>query len=412
MDVALSEALAGLEAISPEALSDPALHEVVLALVRAESRLGALRARLVAAWDARRVWADDGSKSAAARLGRECALSPLSARRELRRARALAEMPATAAALRAGTLSVDQAELVALGAQPALRSPFRRDEAVLVEQVSRLRFSHGHRLLRYWLAAAHDEAGVAPEVVRHQGRHLSAVRTYGEVVSVSGILDVVGGTEFLTELTRREQVLFEADWAEARARHGRGARPEHLARRAAQRRADALVEMARRSAALAAGTPLPRPLVTVLVGYEGFARTCELDDGTVLSPRQLAPLLCRADIERVVFDGPARVLEVGVRRRLFTGALRRAIEVRDRHCQHPSGCDVPAEQCQVDHVVPYAEGGLTTQDNGRLHCAVHNRQRVGEMASVTQRPRAATAKRRRQPKRGAEAKAIPRARAP
>jgi hypothetical protein len=48
-----------------------------------------------------------------------------------------------------------------------------------------------------------------------------------------------------------------------------------------------------------------------------------------------------------------------------TPGLRRAIEVRDRHCQHPSGCDVPAEECDIDHKVPYSEGGLTTQGNGR-----------------------------------------------
>ena len=68
------------------------------------------------------------------------------------------------------------------------------------------------------------------------------------------------------------------------------------------------------------------------------------------------------------------MIEVGGRARFFTGALRRAIEVRDRHCTHP-GCHVPADQCQVDHVLEYARGGETTQDNGRLQCPVHNRRR-------------------------------------
>ena len=64
-----------------------------------------------------------------------------------------------------------------------------------------------------------------------------------------------------------------------------------------------------------------------------------------------------------------------MRRRFFTGALRRAIEVRDRQCTHPSGCDVPAEECEIDHIQPYSRGGLTTQANGRCRCSVHNRQR-------------------------------------
>jgi HNH endonuclease len=60
-------------------------------------------------------------------------------------------------------------------------------------------------------------------------------------------------------------------------------------------------------------------------------------------------------------------------KRTFTGALRRAIEVRDRHCQHPSGCDEPADRCDVDHIQPHSHGGETSQHNGRLSCWPHNR---------------------------------------
>ena len=60
-------------------------------------------------------------------------------------------------------------------------------------------------------------------------------------------------------------------------------------------------------------------------------------------------------------------------RRTFTGALRRAIEARDRHCQHPSGCDTPVERCDVDHIIPVNAGGITEQWDGRLECHPHNR---------------------------------------
>ena len=73
-----------------------------------------------------------------------------------------------------------------------------------------------------------------------------------------------------------------------------------------------------------------------------------------------------------MFDGPSRVIDVGKRQRFFKGALRRALEVRDRFCQHESGCDVPAEDCQGDHKFPYSEGGLTTQENGSMGCLGHN----------------------------------------
>ena len=63
-----------------------------------------------------------------------------------------------------------------------------------------------------------------------------------------------------------------------------------------------------------------------------------------------------------------------MRARLFTGGTRRAIELRDRICTHPY-CYEPAENCQADHIEPYAVGGPTTQENGRLLCGFHNRLR-------------------------------------
>ena len=72
--------------------------------------------------------------------------------------------------------------------------------------------------------------------------------------------------------------------------------------------------------------------------------------------------------------GPEGRVEVSATARLFTGATRRAIELRDRECTHPY-CDKPACDCDVDHILPFAAGGLTTQENGRVRCPFHNRLR-------------------------------------
>lgn len=77
-------------------------------------------------------------------------------------------------------------------------------------------------------------------------------------------------------------------------------------------------------------------------------------------------------IERIVHDGPDRILSVS-RRRRFDGALRRAIEARDGRCTDDY-CDEPADVCQVDHIQPWAQGGLTSQENGRLQCDFHNQR--------------------------------------
>src|SRR5207302_10679764 len=135
------------------------------------------------------------------------------------------------------------------------------------------------------------------------------------------------------ELKRREQELFDADWAEARKRVGPGVCAADLWRTPAQRRADAVVEMARRSGAVPEGARMPEPLFSVLVGYETFAGPIrELASGVAVTPGSLLPYLDEAWIERVVFGSPSRVIDMGVRRRLFTGATRRAVQVRDREC--------------------------------------------------------------------------------
>ena len=183
-------------------------------------------------------------------------------------------------------------------------------------------------------------------------------------------------------LGRIEDELFAADWAEARARLGDGVCADALGRTPAQRRADALVEMARRAMAVASGARLPEPLFSVLVGYETFAgRICELADGTVLAPGALVDWLGEGWVERMVFDGPDRVQNIGVRRRIFTGATRRAVEVRDREC-FSEFCDTAAEDCQIDHIEPWSAGGLTVDDNGRPACAYHNRRRPKSRAAA------------------------------
>src|SRR4029453_10563823 len=115
-----------------------------------------------------------------------------------------------------------------------------------------------------------------------------------------------------------------------------------LDRTPAQRRADALIEMAIRARTAPKDGRRPAPLFSVLVGYETFAGpVLEMFNRTVVTPGTACRWLTEAYVERIVFDTPSRVIDVGAERRFFRGALRRAIEVRDRRCFHPSCDEVP-----------------------------------------------------------------------
>ena len=177
---------------------------------------------------------------------------------------------------------------------------------------------------------------------------------------IDGTLDAIDGTIVDNELNRLADEIRLSD------RHA------GIDRTPAQRRAAALVEMARRSATAPEHGRRPRPLFTVLIGERTLDRLCELSNGIVITPGALVPHLTEAHIESILFDGPRTVVAVSSRR-TFTGALRRAIQVRDRRCRHLSDCDIPADDCDLDHIIPHSKGGPTSQFNGRLECKVHNR---------------------------------------
>jgi hypothetical protein len=189
-------------------------------------------------------------------------------------------------------------------------------------------------------------------------------------------LDPISGAIVDTTLRLIEKELFEADWADAKERLDRDPMVFDLCRTPAQRRADALVEMATRARTAPADGRRPAPLFSVLVGYETLAGpTLELFNRTVVTPGTAARWLTEADVERIVFDSPSRVIDVGAQRRFFRGALRRAIEIRDRTCFHPL-CDEVPDRLEIDHIHPAARGGPTTQVNGRGGCHFHNWNRL------------------------------------
>ena len=119
-----------------------------------------------------------------------------------------------------------------------------------------------------------------------------------------------------------ERELFDAEWAQVKQRLGRDPLISELDRTPAQRRADALEEICIRARTAPKGGRRPAPLFTVVVGLETLkGPILELWNRTAITPGTAARHLEDADVERIVFDGPSRVIDVGVRRRFFTGAL-------------------------------------------------------------------------------------------
>ncbi len=77
-------------------------------------------------------------------------------------------------------------------------------------------------------------------------------------------------------------------------------------------------------------------------------------------------------MRRVVVDANRVITDMGRDSRLFTGYARQAALLLVTRCDHP-GCDLPAEFCDVDHNIEWADGGRTDQNNARPRCSTHNR---------------------------------------
>jgi Domain of unknown function (DUF222) len=349
--------------VDPGLLSDGEVHRGLVALVELRNVIDAAILKLTGEWTNRGIWAEDGSRAAGARLARETRVRKPAAYRLVRHATALAAMPLVAEALVAGKITVDHVGLLAAANTAHRREYFERDEARLVGFCVELPWWAVVKAVRYWMdrvdALTDHDDGPPP---RWRNRQASSRRGIDDEVHVEAIFDAVGGATFAAAWERIDNELRLADENN----------PDAEPRTPAQRRLDALVEMAVRATSANNNGGRARPLVTVAVGDHSFRRLCELSDGTVISPGELVPHVGDLDVNAILFDGPFHAIG-GSTTRTFGGLLRRAIEVRDRVCQHPASDGDPINRCDVDHIVPAAVGGITCQHNGQLMEAGRNR---------------------------------------
>jgi hypothetical protein len=89
----------------------------------------------------------------------------------------------------------------------------------------------------------------------------------------------------------------------------------------------------------------------------------------VSGPAGLAAVL-RQGLLPQPFNTPSLPLDIGYSRSI-PGHIRRAVQLRDRHCAWPK-CDRPAVHCDVHHLRHQADGGETSVANCALVCQFHH----------------------------------------
>jgi len=359
----LADGLDQLQREDPLDLPSAALGERLRDLVGLRDRLDAAISRHVAALDRSRAYSVDGAPSAASWLRTAAHLSPNAASEHVRVARQLDRLPDTAGALDAGELGFQHCQVITRMLEDAGPDVVREAEPALLQAARRAdpyRLAIATRHLRH----AFDPEGCAGDARRaHERRRLHLSESLDGLFLLDGTLDAEGGATLRTAL---DAVM--------------GPPAGDDVRTPAQRRADALVDLARRQLD---GGELPvrggqRPHLTLTADLATLAKlpgspAADLDWGQPVPSETARRLACDAIVTPVLLSETGDPLSVGRARRTIRGPQRKALVLRDRGCVL---CGRPATWCAGDHLRHRLDGGPTSLENsallcGRCHTRVH-----------------------------------------
>ncbi len=265
----------------------------------------------------------------------------------LKLAQKLDDLPETAAAFAAGEIFRHHAAAIADACTAERLDALREVEPQLVERARRGKPKDLRTVVRRLTDTLDGDGGAAGDEVQLARRRVHASVTIDGMVMSDALLDPEAGELYLTAIN-------------AEMEHDRQVGD---IRTPAMRRADALVNICRRS--LDAGENKcaggVRPHVTVVVdiaeleqrGGPEIVRQVRADAANVgrLSTATLRRLTCDCNISRVITDGPSAVLDVGRATRTIPPAIRRALIARDVIARHRDVTDLPGGATRTTSVI-------------------------------------------------------------
>ncbi len=393
VDLALKE--------SAHELSASGKAEALEALSRIRNKVDALDGGVITAFEATREHKAEGHASVIGWLQHHCHQQHDTGAARKRTARRLLDHPVAAEALAEGEITVRHLDKLDHCRRRVGPDAYRDAEALLVDAAREKRFCEFARAVDYFIAHLDAAAGNEADERLERDRWASASVSIDGHGAVDAWLPALGFAEFKAELDRLVNHLHAVDRAEALDRLGREPSSDELARTAGQRRADALVLMARRSAGFSgevgpapfmlhvhADAVLVASLVKVLTdalgdpdldldaAVDGIELTQdslhELHDGTVVSVNTVMLALLTGTVRGYWHDPDGVALRYGRARRFFTPDQALAGRARHRRCAHPYGCD-RTTGLEANHQTPYRTGGTTDIDHLDPRCGPHNR---------------------------------------
>ena len=342
----------------------------------------------------------DGHKTAKGALKAIGRLPGSEAVGRVQTSRALRRLPLAEAAYAEGRIPTAHVRAIARTvANPRVADHVPGADPIFAHHASILGYDDFCAALKQWEALADADGADQSAELSHARRSASLLenRLDGSF-RLEANHGALQGAAMAEIFERFETAELHADWAAARAEHGDDALTEHLERTPAQRRADALFEIFRRAAA--GNGRSPEPLVNIVVDQDTFddalrhaagldvdadpntdvdSRRCHTLDGTQIRPAEAVAAALVGHVRRVVVDAAGTVIDLGRKRRLFTGSSRDAAFLQallrgpgGLGCLWP-GCDGRGHNLQVDHRHPAGRDGPTDVTNSDAYCGFHNR---------------------------------------
>ncbi len=310
-------------------------------------------------------------------------------------------MPIVKSAFASGVLAESSLRLLAEAWSESVADVFARDEEMLCGWATSMPHADFKLVLDTWRMHADPdrEASTAQEQFDKRALHLA------KLMDGVGVIDGVLDPEGLALL--REAIRLYSQPADGETRS------------AAQRRADALVTIARiaiENHQPVAGKKRRKPKVVATIAYDDLTSkwhaeqnpdtttpddTAAADDGTgaddsdvcesgdeatprpvggsldtdtdrtIVSSDTVRRMACDCNIHRYITNPLGTVIDYGRTQRVVSDSLFDTLIIRDHGCRWP-GCNIPAGGCDAHHAQHWLDLGETEPDNLVLLCWFHH----------------------------------------
>ncbi len=328
------------------ALSAGGLEQSLVATEQVRRQVEASLLDIIDLADQRGIYADDGHATVRQWVQTLTNCSRTEATRRVQSMRALRDLELVRARLRAGEVGVDQVRVIAkVHANRRCTTQLPDSEPLLVDHAVSLEFADFAVVVARWETLADADGAHRDHQRAHDDRD-AFIAPVGTEIHLRAHCGTAQGAVLREIFDRFVGAEFHTDWDAATATHGNLVNKSLLARTDRQRRADALYAIFTAAAATAPGAQTPEPVLNIIIDHHTFEAhlahlaggpppvsdpgevdryRCETTTGIPIDPSDAVVAALIGHVRRVVIDTTGVVIDLGRRRRLFTGAARQAI---------------------------------------------------------------------------------------